>query len=272
MSKSSVVRAVWLMGLAAVLSMVAVGCAASASKSGKGQLALARQYIEKEQYQPAVQVLSAFIEKESRRKEAATAYYLRGLAYSEMEPVRNDLAQEDFQQALEKAGKNKELGALAHVGLGHLYFESRPDEQEQAVVHYQAALEGLKRDDQTQAVVLYRLGAALQRLGRWQEADGYLSQTFDRFGESMYAGYARDGYGARAWRLQFGAFSGRERAAELVKALQRDGTAADWTVRQLEGKTLYAVQAGRYETYQEARQGLAAVHGQYPQTRIVAQP
>jgi len=272
MTKACAVRTNGLMMGVALVLTVPVGCGGPGRGVGQGPLALARQYIAKEQYQPAVQVLSTFIAKPSGANEVGTAHYLRGLAYAQMEPARNKLAQEDFEQALAKAHKKKELAALAHVGLGHLYFESRPDEQERAVEHYEAALSQIDADEETQAVVLYRQGVALQRLGRWEEADRYLSQTFDRFGESTYGGYAREHFGSRAWRLQFGAFAVRERAVKLVEQLKRDGTQADWAPRRREGGVLYTVQAGRYGTYRQARQALAAVHGAYRQTQIVAAP
>lgn len=246
------------------------GCARPVSIEGQAQLAMARQQFEQKQYNRAVESLSTFLQRESGSKKASEAYYLRGLCYRQMEPANNDLALQDFQQVITRS-EEEPAWAFAQVILGHIYFENQPDEPEKAIKHYQPALRKLPNEPPRDAV-LCRLAVSLQKLGRFSEADLYLSRCYNDFGNSLFAPYARDYFGARAWRLQYEAFSDLNRAQQLAAQLKQRGLQADWSPRRVEGKLLYAVRSGRYDTHRQAQQALLQVRGEYPQVTIVPAP
>jgi len=257
-------------GLMILLSAVAIlsGCTRTASTQGQAQLTLAKKQYDSKDYTLAAYTLTEFLKREGATQEAPEAHYYRGLCYHYREPPKNDLAEEDFLQAVKKSG-NGPVQAWAYVALGHIYFETRTAEQEQAVTYYQNAVKILK-DEPPKDAVLYRLGVALQRLGQWEEADVYLSRCFDTFGSSSYAMYARRNFGGRTWRIQFGAFSNLNRASQLVAELKGASWQADWQPHRDNGRLLYIVRGGQYSTYLEALKDLGRAQTTHPEALLAA--
>ena len=257
-------------GLAIVLILAAIesGCTRTASKQGQAQLALAKKQYDSKDYTLAAHTLTDFLKREGKVQESAEAYYLRGMCYRYREPPKCELAEADFLQAVKKSG-NGPVQGWAYVALGHIYFETHLDKQEQAVAYYQSALKTLK-DEPPKDAVLYRLGVALQRMGQWEEADIYLSRCFDTFGSSSYAIYARRHFGARTWRIQFGALANMNRASSLVSELQGAGWEADWQPHRDNGRLLYIVRGGQYATYLAAQNDLKRARATYPDALLAA--
>jgi len=257
-------------GVAIVLILTAIesGCTPTASKQGQAQLALAKKQYDNKDYTLSAHTLTDFLKREGRVQEAAEAYYLRGMCYRYREPPKCELAEADFLQAVKKSG-NGPVQGWAYVALGHIYFETRLDKQEQAVAYYQSALKTLK-DEPPKDAVLYRLGVALQRLGHWEEADVYLSRCFDSFGSSSYAMYAHRYFGARIWRIQFGAFANLKRASQMVSELQGSGWQADWQPQRDNGRLLYVVRGGQYATFLNAHQDQVRAQTTHPDAMLVA--
>ena len=244
------------------------GCTRTASKQGQAQLALAKKQYDSKDYTLSAHTLTEFLKREGGVQEAAEAYYLRGMCYRYREPPKNELAEEDFLQAVKKSS-NGPVQGWAYVALGHIYYETRTDKQDQAVAYYQSALKSLK-DEPPKDAVLHRLGVALQRLGQWEEGDVYLSRCFDSFGSSMYATYARRHFGARTWRIQFGAFANLNRASKLVSELTSAGWEADWQPHRDNGRLLYIVRVGQYATYLSAQNDLKRARATYPEALLAA--
>jgi tetratricopeptide (TPR) repeat protein len=251
-------------GMAIVLLMSALesGCTPTASKQGQAQLTLATKQYEAQDYTLAAHTLTEFIKREGKTQEAPEAYYLRGMCYRYREPPKNDLAEQDFLQAVKKSNAGP-VKNWAYVALGHIYFETRLDKQEQAIEYYQTALQTLAEEAPMDAV-LYRLGVALQRMGRWEDADVNLSRCFDTFGSSTYAPYAHRHFGARIWRIQFGAFANLTAATKLVSELKSTGWEADWQPHRDQGRLLYIVRGGQFSTYLEAQNDLKRAQATYP--------
>ena len=82
--------------------------------------------MEQNQFVLSIRNLDGFLQKEGLSRETGRAYYLRGLCYREMDPPRMNQAQSDFERAIRQS-KDPVVQALAHVGLGHIYFETKPD-------------------------------------------------------------------------------------------------------------------------------------------------
>jgi len=252
-----------------VLALVA-GCPPPTSRQGQGLVTLAKQQFDQQQYAQATQTLTGFLEKESRSGLAGEAYYLRGLCYRQMGPAREGEAERDLQEAV-KMSREASVRGLANVALGHLCYETRPGHLEQAVGYYEAALKDLSKEPPLDAVLL-RLGASLQRLGRWSEADPYLSRCYDEFPESSFARYARERFGARTWRLQFGAFSEMSRATRVAEQVRSAGMTADVQPVRQEGKVLYAVRSGSYGTHGQAEGAAGPARAVAADVTIVATP
>ncbi len=230
---------------------------------------LARRHYDKEQYVLAVHNLSNFLQRESGSRDAAEAYYLRGLCYRQMDGDKVAPARADFEQAIKKSGKKSMIYRLAKIALGHIYFESTAPNYEQAMKYYQDVLEKLE-DAPPKDVVLYRIGAALQGLGRWSEADLYFSRCFDKFGQAPVAEEARRRFGAEMFQLQVATSDSLEEAEELVEQLKQSGWEGNWFVQRKNDTIVYSVRTGHYHTFIEAQKGLNDLTVYYPDAIMIA--
>ena len=254
----------------AIIILMLSGCVQQASQSGQTQLNIGRDQYEKKHYSSAIHSLSEFLKNERGSREVAYALYLRGLCYRGMGPKEDKQAVKDLEKAI-RISDNEVVQRHAHIALGHIYFEKQQPVYEKSVWHYKNALPGMEdvppKDD-----VLYRLGVALQGLGQWKDADLYFSQCFNTFKLSKYAAAARNRFGAQAFRLQVGAFSSLQSAKKLVGELGRRGWQGDWSGKEKNGKLLYIVQVGKYNTYKEAGEALSRLLAIYPKAMMVTAP
>jgi len=232
------------------------------------RLETARRQVDEKSYVPAEQSLTELLRKAT--SQTAEVYYLRGLCYQQMEPPKYLEARHDFEKAIKKSHGSL-MGALSRAALGHIYFEEQPPDYQQAVEQYLAALPDLE-DKPPEDTVLYHLGVSLQRLGRWKEADLYLSQCFNKFPESSFADYAKDYFGAGTFRLQLGVFDDLKNAQAQIQQALDLGWPADWTAQEKNGKLLYMVRTGQYDTYDLAREALAELQQFQGQAIIVPTP
>ena len=243
------------------------GCNMPASRAGLAQLAHAKQQYDKKEFVLATHTLNGFLGREASSREAAQAYYLRGLCYRQIGPHKANLAVEDFQRTISRRG-NPLLRALAHSGLGHIYYETQPNNPDKAIEHYLSALKGLKKEPPTDAV-LYRLAVAQQKKGDWPQADLHLSRCFTEFETSEFAPYARDRFGCRSWSLQTGAFGDMDRAIKLTEHLRQMGWKAGWLTRKKDKQLLYVVRSGEYHTYTQAAKALIKMRPTVPDAMVV---
>jgi tetratricopeptide (TPR) repeat protein len=245
----------WPAGLVLILMMVG-GCQKSVSQEGLSQLAEARRQFEAAQYEKAEEGLSRFLEERRGRDEAAAAHYLRGLCYRQAEPAKNDLAERDFERAIELTADVK-VRQLAQAALGHVRFEKQ--DYAEAIEHYSAALAEPMAEDSGTDAVLYRLGVSLQNVGRWDEADAHLSRCLGEFARSAYAGPSQRRFGARSFCVQLGAFANLDGAVRRVEQLERQGVKAGWSATRGDGKLKYVVRTGRYDSLSEAEAALRSL-------------
>jgi tetratricopeptide (TPR) repeat protein len=243
------------------------GCSQPANQKGRALLLTARRQYEQKNYPMCSNTLTQFLREYGRSQEAGEAFYLRGLSYREMGSGKEAEARADFEKAIQKS-RDPEIQALAHVALGHMYFEKVPQELAATIEHYKSALKGLKNEP-PKDVVLYRLAVTLQRQGDWAEADLFLSRCFDTFKNSSFAPYARQQFGARMYRLQVAAFSNMRFAQNKIKELQGDGWIADWTAYQKDGTLFYQVRVGQYADYAQAQKAYQELRKIEPKTEIV---
>ncbi len=151
--------------------------------------------------------------------------------------------------------------------LAQYYFEQK--QFERAVPLYQEVLDK-QQDDPPTDEALYRLADSLQRLGRWADADRYLSKCFNDFSTSPWGPPARHRFGARIWRLRWGMFEELGQATELVSQLARLDISANWSPLRFNGNLLYAVHSGRYDNYAQAQEAFEQSRTEQRYAEIVA--
>ncbi len=242
--------------LAAALGLA--GCPSTPTKQGIAQLETAKNYYRQNNTAAAIQSLSSFLQANPNSTQTPQAYYLRGLCYRQQGYSMYAQADQDFQHALK--GGDAETRGLSLTALGHNCFESQPPKLVQAADYYQKALPLLKKEPPKDAV-LYRLGVSLQRLGKWDKADPYLSQCFDEFPNSEYTAQARNQFGTRAFTIQLGAFSTLENAKKMIQKASQAGYEAQWFSRKSGSKLLYIVHHGRYSSYDQAQNDKQSLSG-----------
>lgn len=249
--------------LLAITLLTAAGCNMQASSKGLAQIALAKQQFEKRQFPLAIQTLSNFIAREPQTKQAPEALYLRGLCYRGIGPEKDQLAQQDFIKAAKKTG-NPHITAMSQTALGHILFEKQPPDYQNAIGHYQNAIKKLPDNLPPKDAALYRLGASLQAIGKWTEADGYLAKCFNSFENSEFTAPAKQRFGARAFQLQVGAFANRQNALKTAAELSGLGWKAGSSIKKDGQELLYIVHTGKYNTIAKAQVALKQLHQTSP--------
>ena len=129
-----------------------------------------------------------------------------------------------------------------------------------AVPFYEAYLEQAP-DQGLREEALYHLAVSLQGLGRWSEADRYLSECFYSISQSETALEARARFGARIWRLEWGVYAEWDEANQRIAELRAEGIEVERQAVRANRDLLYAVRSGGYDTQAEA---LAVVDGMEP--------
>ena len=250
-------------------AMLVAGCEPTTDPAGQRLLAEGRRLFDGHNYGQAEGVFSEFLLEYDNTTSGAEAFYMRGLCRRRMQPADDAGATADFKQAAAR-GRHAALRSLARVALGHTYFEKNSgSDYRKSIQHYSDALREMA-DGPPKDAALFRLGVSLQSVGQWSEADGHLSKCMNGFPDSSFTPGARRRFGARTFRLQVEAFADLNRALARQGALRRSGWAADWTSIKRDGRVLYAVRSGQYDTFEQAKLGLRKLKATEPGAIIVA--
>jgi len=249
----------WLGGIVAAVIVAGclgvVGCteepmtveAVSLLRAGKGAYETGDDRL-------SVDRLDAYLTQFERTTDADEAYYYRGLAHYRLGEMEQ--AKRDFTAALERTDR-PDLRARATLALGDLAYEG--GKMLSAEQMYRMAIDDLDRSKPPTDHALYRLGASLQRQGRWSEANVVFDQLIGDFWDSALADRARRRIRARGWTVQAGAFRTRNRA-EVLAADLRGGTFEPFIVPEsVNGELFYLVRVGRFRTYEAAGEVLGSI-------------
>jgi TolA-binding protein len=213
----------------------------------------------------ATSTLDRIIRDYGQTAEIAEAYYIRGLC--RFKTRKTKAAAVDFEHGISKS-KRSDLTARCRASLAAIEFEK--GDWKRAADLYAEAVGGLP-DVAPTDVVLLGAGIAMQRAGKWREADTQFARILNRFRNRPAAVDARR---MSLWRhsyysIQYGAYRDTDNAGRAVQALRRQGLEPTKEYLPRDGQTLWVVMAGQYRTYDEARSALARARQQQAQATIV---
>jgi tetratricopeptide (TPR) repeat protein len=213
------------------------------------------------QFDPAEAAAENYLKKNPTAPNIDEAHYLRGLArMSKNNPTG---ATEDLNTAIAKS-QRKDLKAKAHRALGDIAYDAA--QWEPAAEQYEKSL--TFAPEQSDAHICYRAGAALQNAGQWDRARVHLQRAATIKTDPL-SERAATRLNARNFSLQFGAFSDAARGADLVRQLKTAGITATATSELRDGKLLYLIRHGTFNTLAEAEKERTRFLLKFPTITIV---
>lgn len=247
--------------LAAALS---AGCDSGLSLEAQKLLTSGQSSYQSGDDAAAIRAMDQFLAENGRSKRADEAYYYRALARQRAKDLPGATA--DFNQVMQKTSSSQ-LKAMAYKGMGDIAYER--EDMPLAESMYRNALAGLDESKRPADEVRYRLGRALQRLGRWQDADLQFSRMIKLFEGSELALRAGRLYSATAWTIQMGAFRDKRSADSLAQKYKSENR-VHCVVQMIQADvgTMFAVQTGRFPAYDLADAELAKVRTVSPQAEV----
>jgi tetratricopeptide (TPR) repeat protein len=167
-----------------------------------------------------------YLRVDSRSREAAEAFYVKGRASEGIalgQPPREARAQflaaRDAYHSALRLGPSQPLDSRIRAGLANVSYWM--DDYGTALEEWKRAYAGLE-DADTRAFTLYRIGLCQQRLGRFEDADRSFERVQQEFAASEAAQRAREHQGARNFTLQLATFNNASAADAAVAKLKRD--------------------------------------------------
>ncbi len=223
------------------------GCNGEATPEGKILLQNAAAAYGNGQYEATVRNVDAFMIENSKSSRADEAFYLRGLARYRLKQY--DEAAGDLEQAIDRT-KIDHIKSNSLNALGDIAYDK--DNMVLAGHLYEQALENTERGKKPADHSCYRLGCALQRQGRWAEADPYFQKVIYFFDGSELAKLASRRVNCVAWSIQAGAFEKKANAEKAAAEFTKNSLHAAALSVVESGRLIYVVQVGRYVTYEQA--------------------
>lgn len=209
--------------------------------------------------------LDRIIRDYGQAAEIAEAHYIRGLCRFGARQV--DAAADDFRQAIVKS-RRSDLTARCRASLAAIAVER--GEWERAADLYGQAVGDLPDAPPIDAV-LVQAGIAMQRAGKWRDAETQFARVLNRFRNRPSAEQARR---LAMWRqpyfsIQYGAYRDLGNADKAVQELRQQGLDPAKVYLPRDGQPMWIITAGQYRTYDEALSALARARKQQPQANIV---
>ncbi len=153
--------------------------------------------------------------------------------------------------------RDARIAGPTHVTLGLIALSRHEDQQ--ALRHFTDATESLEASEAGKAH--YHMALCQQKLGLWSTAQAHLEIALHATTDPDLRRVIRQRLAARAFTIQLGAYGRRanadQRAHELAGPVSRAGLGVPTIVPSLaDGRRLYLVQAGRFNTHADARRAL----------------
>jgi tetratricopeptide (TPR) repeat protein len=253
------VKWLWLWVLGATLL---AGCN-MASRQDQDALAGGFTAFTQKHYEQSATAANTYITKFPDDPHVDEAYYLRGQSRAATGDAPG--AAQDLNMAIAKT-KRADLKAKAYRALGDMSFNAQRFEQ--AIDYYNQALNNYPAQ-QADPQVYYRLGAALQDLGRWTESKPNFQRAAALTTDTNLKNRALIRASATAFNLQFGAYTVRANADNEARRLAGLGIRAvvvpDMGVTSL----VFTVRAGSFPDYAHADAARQSLQAKFPLVRIV---
>ena len=250
--------------LAAIVLLA--GCPATVGPEGRKQLLDSQAAYQRGDDAGAIETSSAFIKQYPTTEEAGEAYYVRGMARirpnqrAAGKPAIDSSAllagKQDFQAALGLT-KRKDLLCGANLALGNLAYDD--GDMRSAEQHYKAVLDNTAAGAAPADQALYRLGCALQRVGRWREADHYFARLSQLFDKTELSRRAELRMNATRWSVQAGAFVTKEAAEDMQRKLAAAGLQPRVDLEKRGEQIMHLVRVGNFPTFDPAQAELPRV-------------
>jgi tetratricopeptide (TPR) repeat protein len=231
-----------------------VGCVEQVDPEAKKLLTASKAAYDCGDDEAVIRDTTAFLKDHAKSQPAEVAYYLRGLALYR----RGNLpaARADLKLAASHA-QRKDVRTGALKALGDLAFDSGDADWAEGL--YREALAEMEPKAAPADEVRYRLGCALQRKGRWGEADEQFDRVVHVFAGTQAARRAERRLRCVAWTVQAGAFARRDAARAEAARLRARGLTVVTRPETVDAKLCFLVQVGLYDTYEQAAAALPAV-------------
>jgi tetratricopeptide (TPR) repeat protein len=234
---------------AAACALVAAGtagCASGQARSPRATFDDGYAAFQAGRWAEAQSQLTAYLATDPPPTARAEVLYYRGTA--EVHLGRRAEARADYRAAL-AASPAPPIDCYVWVALGNLEDEEGRDAA--ALGAYAEALRHRAGEMRIEMVYL-RVAVALQRMGRWSQADPYLEAIMRDYGTTPSAVEARRRVRATAFTVQTGAFETVAGASNEMARLRKAGF-APMLGRSAGGvKMLYTARVGSAATYAEA--------------------
>jgi TolA-binding protein len=217
--------------------------------------------------------LTLFLKDHANSRLAGEAYYYRGMARLAMGD--KGIARSDLIQATGLLA-DRLLAAQAMLSLGELIEES--GDLPAAERLYRQSVDKLDLGQKPADEALFRLGTALQKEGRWADADLPLDRLIYLFPGTPLSADALKKVRCTAWTIRAATLPDGRSAVEAAAALGKAGLPA--TVREMleagpasssqpVAHLTFAVEIGRYATYALAAAALGPAQAKAKEAVIV---
>ncbi len=249
----------WLMVLAAL-----AGCEGQVSLESQQLLAAGKADYDRGDDAQAIKDLSGFIAANPKTPISDEAYYYRGRARMDA----NDMAaaRSDLDQAMIMT-RDRDLRASASILLGDIL--SRQKDLAGAQRMYRGAIDNMDGAHPPLDYALFQLGCVLQRTGQWKQADAQFDRVIFLFDGQPVARLAAQRIRATAWTIHLAMLDSKAAADGMAASLGLQKPALEVRPIKKDSRLLFAVQAGRFNTYDEALVALPNLQAQHPKAAIV---
>ncbi|RMF85286.1 MAG: hypothetical protein D6744_01665 [Planctomycetota bacterium] len=251
--------------LIGLMVVVVVGCADRLSPAQADLLERGEQAYKSQRYAEAADRLGEFLgAAPAGRPERARALYVRGMALARA--GRRAEAVADLERCVRTRGDEESVWR-AYVVLATIYYEDR--DWSRAAGALRAAVSRMPAEP-PKDTLLFRLGVCYERLGRWSDAHLAFRELVRSFPKSSVARDAQRKLARNAshYAVQAGVFSSKSNAERQVRMLRDHNLPAEIRLESHNRTPRYIVLVGRYATYEQALQQLAAVKAFVPDAVI----
>jgi len=213
----------------------------------------AEKQLLSENYTGAVRGYSRYLSAHGKGREAADAYYGRGMAHYALKEY--SLARLDFERCL-KNQPSKEIRAIALLRLAEcaMIQEDFAAAEKAYKTILKEAPDAFGEDE-----ILYRLGIACLRQAHWDDAEKYLGRLIREFPHSPRRTLAQEKMPGveRYFSVQVAAYTKRSVAEQTKEKLRRKGFDAFIQIVTRDGQTYYCVRSGKFQYWSQVKRHAA---------------